>query len=54
MIQNNTQLWPTQSDFEPHVGLAWDVFGTGRTTLRSGIGVCNRHSATPELDHLSI
>ena len=47
MIQGNA-LWPTQSDYEPHVGFAWDIFGTGRTTLRSGIGVA---TATPQLQN---
>ena len=47
MIQGNS-LWPTQSDPEPHVGLAWDMMGTGRTTLRTGIGVA---TATPQLQN---
>lgn len=47
MVQGNA-LWPVQSDFEPHVGFAWDVTGTGRTTVRSGIGFA---AATPQLQN---
>ena len=38
MIQNN-KLWPVQSDFAPHFGIAWDVTGKGTTTVRSSVGV---------------
>jgi hypothetical protein len=47
MIQNN-QLWPTQSDFSPHLGLAWDVTGKGTTTVRTGVGVAY---AIPQLQN---
>ncbi len=47
MIQNN-QLWPTQSDFSPHLGIAWDVTGKGTTTVRSGVGVAY---AIPQLQN---
>ena len=30
---------PTMHNFEPRVGLAWDPFGTGRTSVRAGFGM---------------
>ena len=38
MIQNN-QIWRLQSDFSPHLGLAWDVTGKGTTVIRASGGL---------------
>jgi len=40
-----------KKDFEPRVGLAWDVFGTGRTAVRAGFGWFTRGQAGIMVQH---
>ena len=44
MIQPN-KLWKFQSDFSPHLGLAWDISGKGTTVIRAGGSVAYVPSA---------
>ena len=39
--------------FEPRVGLAWDVFGNGKTAVRAGAGVYNEQ-LTPSVNHYAL
>jgi Carboxypeptidase regulatory-like domain len=44
LTTNNAKFLP-----EPRVGLAWDVFGNGRTAVRGGVGL--HHSLLDNLDY---
>jgi Carboxypeptidase regulatory-like domain len=40
-----------KKDFEPRIGIAWDVFGTGRTAVRAGFGLYTRGQAGIMVQH---
>ena len=45
---------PTRMNFEPRVGVAWDMFGTGRVMVRSGYGIFDVLPLPYEFELLSL
>ena len=48
MLQNGI-AWPLESSYDPHLGLAWDVFGNGKTVVRAGSYVGHQVPTLQEL-----
>jgi hypothetical protein len=42
-----------KGEFQPRVGLAWDVFGNGKTAVRAGVGVY-KEQLTPSVNHYAL
>ncbi len=38
-LPKNSTYYPDYNNFQPRVGMAWDVFGDGRLAVRGGVGV---------------
>ncbi len=39
IVQSNNPYHGDHKDFAPRLGLAWDIFGNGKTVLRAGAGI---------------
>jgi hypothetical protein len=52
VLVDSTYLNPTKKNFAPRIGLAWDPFGDGKTSVRAGFGVFYNIQMS-ELDRIS-
>lgn len=44
-LPNSTVIHPQKTNFNPRMGVAWDIFGNGKTVLRAGAGLLSSFPA---------